>query len=90
MKDYKGGYVIVDATGLDLGNLGTVTGLYKQVKDAVAVNKPIMLRNVKNGTQNFTPIYAYGGEEVVDGSKMVFLSFFPVTLHISKADVVSM
>lgn len=82
-----GGYAMIDCTGLDLGNLGTVTGLYEKVKKAVGTNKPIMLNNIVNSTQAFTPIEAYGG---VESSTSVFLSFFPVTLHISNLDVVTM
>lgn len=58
MKDYKGGYVIVDATGVDLNNVAKVGGLYQQIMNAVAVNKAVMLRNVKNGTKTLTPIYS--------------------------------
>lgn len=81
------GYAMINCKGLDLGDLGTVTGLYDQVKNAVATNKPIVLNNVVNSTQEFTPITAYGG---VESSTSVFLSFFPITLHISNEDVVSM
>lgn len=82
----NGGYSMVDCVGLDLGNLGTVSGLYSQVKNAVKSNKPIYLYNVVNGEQAFTPIVAYGG---VESSTSVFLSFFSNTLHISSADVVT-
>lgn len=83
----NGGYSMVDCAGLDLGNLGTVSGLYSQVKNAVKSNKPIYLYNLVNGEQAFTPIVGYGG---VESSTSVFVSFFPVTLHISNADVVTM
>lgn len=83
----KGGYVSIDCTGLDLGDLGEVEGLYEKVKSAVALNKPIVLYNIVNSTQAFTPIQAFGG---VESSTSVFLSFFPVTIHISNEDVVSM
>lgn len=83
----NGGYAMVNCKGLDLGDLGTVTGLYDQVKKAVSTKKPIVLNNVVNSTQEFTPITAYGG---VESSTSVFLSFFPITLHISNEDVVTM
>lgn len=83
----KGGYALVDFSGVDLGNLGTVTGIYEKVKNAVSTNKPIVIYNVVNGDQAFTPITAYGG---VESSTSVFLSFFPVTLHISNEDVVTL
>ena len=82
----NGGYIMVDCVGLDLGDPGTVTGLYNKVKTAVNAGKPVVLHNLKNGTQKFSPIVAYGGEE---SSTSVFLSFFPITLHISNLDVVT-
>ena len=82
----NGGYSMVDCAGLDLGNPGTVSGLYAQVKNAVKSEKPIYLYNVVNGEQEFTPIVAYGG---IESSTSVFLSFFPITLHISNSDVVT-
>lgn len=82
----NGGYIMVDCTGLDLNSPGTITGLYKRVKTAVNSGKPIVLHGLKNDTQKFSPIVAFGGEE---SSTSVFLSFFPVTLHISNLDVVT-
>lgn len=84
---YNPGYVMVDCTGLDLGDLGTVTGLYAKVKGAVQSGKPIVLGGIVNGDQSFTPIAAFGG---VESTTSVFLSFFPVTIHISSSDVVTM
>lgn len=83
----KGGYCLVDCAGLDLSTLGTVPGLYKQIKSAVEANKPIVLCGVVNDEQAFTPMVAYGGTE---SASSVFVSFFPVTLHISSSDVVTM
>ena len=83
----KGGYAVIDCTGVDLGNLGTVSGLYQKAKSAVGTGKPLVLTGIKNSTQKFTDITAYGG---VESSTSVFLSFFPVTLHISNLDVVTM
>lgn len=83
----NGGYSMVDCTGVDLADLGTVPGLYDQVKAACSTNKPIVLYGLVNGTQEFTPVPAFGG---VESSTSVFLSFFPVTIHISNADVVTM
>ena len=83
----KGGYTNIDFTGVDLGNLGTVTGIYEKVKTAVETGKPMALYNIVNGTQKFTPIVAYGG---VESSTSVFLSFYPITLHISNEDAITM
>lgn len=83
----KGGYAIIDCTGVDLGNLGTVTGLYEKAKAAISTGKPLILKGVVNSTQKFTDMVAYGG---VESSTSVFLSFFPTTLHISNLDVITM
>lgn len=83
----NGGYSMLDCSGVDLGDLGAVTGLYARAKAALSTGKPVVLANIVNGTQEFSPIVAYGGEE---SATSVFLSFFPITLHISNQDVVSM
>lgn len=81
------GYALIDCTGVDLGDLGTVTGLYSKIKNALRTGKPLILENIVNSTQGFSPINAYGGSE---SSTSVFLSFFPITLHVNSSDVVSM
>lgn len=83
----NGGYVMVDCNGVDLNDLGTVTGLYKKVSGALETDKPIVLYNIVNDTQAFKPIIAFGGRE---SDRSVFLSFYPVTLHIDYQDHVTM
>lgn len=82
----NGGYALIDCEGLDLNDLGSVSGMYNAVKAAVDNDKVIVLANIVNNTQKFSPITAYGGIEAAG----VFVSFFPVTLHITDEDVVSM
>lgn len=81
----NGGYVIIDCSGLNLGSLGKVDGIYAKVKAAIDAEKPLYLGNVVNGTTKFSPIPAFGGVE--EGG--VFVSFEPVTIHITTGDVVS-
>ena len=81
----NGGYALIDAEGLDLNNPGTVSGLYNQIKAAVDNQKPMVFVGVKNNTQKFSPIVAYGGIE----ANGVFASFFPITIHVTSSDVVS-
>lgn len=57
----NGGYSMIDFSGCDLGNLGTVTGIYKRTKEAIETGKPLVLSGMVNGEQAFTPIIAYGG-----------------------------
>ena len=82
----NGGYCIIDCTGVDLGTLGEVPGFYEKVKNAINSKKPIVLSGIVNGNQAFTPIVAYGGYESANSA---FMSFFPVTLHISTLDVIT-
>ena len=83
---YNSGYVMVDCSGLDLGDPGTVDGLHNKVKAAVETGKPIILTGLVNGTQAFSPISAYGG---IESTTSVFLSFFPITVHIDSDDSVT-
>lgn len=81
-----GGYAIVNCEGINLGDPGEVTGIYEKFVTALASDKLLILENLRNGTQFFTPVPAFGGRE---SATSVFCSFFPVTLHISSSDVVS-
>ena len=83
----NGGYAMIDCSGVDLGNLATVPGIYAKTKDAIKTGKPIVLSGIVNGTQGFTPIVAFGG---IESATSVFLSFFPVTLHIASDDEITM
>lgn len=81
----NGGYALIDCTGLDLNDLGTVPGIYDSVRAAVVNDKPIVLVGVMNDEQAFSPITAYGAINGTD----IYVSFYPVTLHITNEDVVS-
>lgn len=83
----NGGYSMVDFTGLDLSNPGTISGIYQKTKAALSTGKPVVISGIKNGNQYFSPMTAYGG---VESETSVFLSFFPVTIHISNADIITM
>lgn len=82
----NGGYALVDFTGLDLSNPCPITGIYAKTKAALSTGKPVVISGVKNGNQYFSPMTAYGGFE---SSTSVFLSFFPVTIHISNLDAIT-
>lgn len=81
----NGGYALVDCAGVDLGDLGTVNGLYSKLDSAIKSGKFILLANVVNGDTTFSPIPAFGGYDE-DG---IFMSFEPVTIHVTSSDVVS-
>lgn len=82
----KGGYAMVDFTGLDLSDPGTISGIYAKTKAALETGKPVVISGIVNGDQAFTPMVAYGG---IESSTSVFLSFFPITLHISNLDAIT-
>lgn len=52
----KTGYHIIDAEGLNLNDLGKVTGLHKQCTDALAIGKATLFENVVNGDEALIPI----------------------------------
>lgn len=81
----NGGYALVDCTGVDLGDLGTVNGLYSKLDSAIKSGKFILLANVVNGDTSFSPIPAFGGYD----DDEIFMSFEPVTIHVTSSDVVS-
>lgn len=81
----NGGYALVDCVGVDLGDLGTVNGLYSKLDSAIKSGKFILLANVVNGDTTFSPIPAFGGHD----DEGIFISFEPVTLHVTSSDVVS-
>lgn len=54
-----GGYVIVDATGLDVSDTETqtISGLYAQLEAALSSKKPIVLVGMVNGDSEVSPTY---------------------------------
>ena len=52
----KTGYHIIDATGLDLNDLGKVDGIHASCKKALEINKPAFFEGVVNGDESIIPI----------------------------------
>lgn len=50
------GYHVVDATGLNLNDLGKVTGLHAKCEKALKINKPTFFEGVVNGDDAVIPI----------------------------------
>lgn len=50
------GYHIIDATGLDLDDLGKVDGLHDKCENALKINKPTFFENVVNDDEAVIPI----------------------------------
>lgn len=52
----KTGYHIIDATGLDLNDLGKVDGLHASCRKALEISKPTFFEGVVNGDESIIPI----------------------------------
>ena len=81
-----GGYTMVDATGLNLGSLTTVTGIYKKLMAAYNADKPVWLYNVVNGTAKFTPIPAFIALEVEGSTITIILTIMNLPYRVSADD----
>ena len=58
----KGGYINIDASGLDISKTEkqTINGIYKKILDAKKADKPIFLYNVVNGNSGkLSPIAVF-------------------------------
>lgn len=56
----NGGYVMLDATGVDLSADAkkTVTGLHAKIKKAIESEKPIVFYGIVNDTAKLAPVFA--------------------------------
>ena len=82
----KGGYTLVDCTGFDLGNPGTVTGIYQKMINAYNADKLVICQGMKNGTAKFTPIAGFIGLEVDGSTVTVVLTIMNLPYRISADD----
>lgn len=60
MANFNGGYIMVDATGLDVSvtdDSQTVTGLYDRLEEAITTGKPVMLCGAVNGDSPVSPAF---------------------------------
>lgn len=81
----KTGYLIIDAKGLDLDDLGKVTGLNAKCKKAIEIGKPVFLENVVNDDEALTPIPV----SLMMASTSVNIYAATGNLVVSSADVVN-
>lgn len=81
----KTGYHVIDATGLDLDDLGTVTGLNAKCKKALEIGKPVFIENVVNGSEKIIPIPV----SLMMASTSVNIYAATGNLVVSSADAVS-
>ena len=84
----KGGYTLVDCTGLDLSNVGKVAGIYNKMLTAYLANKLVICKNIKNGSAQFTPISAFLATETVDSATVIILTIMNIPYRITSDDTV--
>lgn len=84
----RGGYVMIDCTGLDLikgSTAQTINGLYAAVKSAMVVNKPIVAVNCNWDGKPVTPIYVMA----IDFTTAIICTASTLQVQITPEDVVT-
>lgn len=84
----KGGYSLIDATGLNLGNVGKVDGIYAKLMTAYKANKLVLLDGVVNGTAKFTPIPAFLATETVESATVIILTIMNLPYRVTSDDTI--
>ncbi len=89
MSPKIGGYVLVDAGGLDLTTGSTpvtIDGIYDRAADAMKTGKPIVAENLKYGTAPLTPVQCFGW---IGAGETIILVSATIHVHISTDDSVT-
>ena len=89
-ENMKGGYVLVDCTGLDLlsETTQTISGLYNKVKAAMATGKMIIAENMIWGDDGYiSPISVFGID--MGPSYGIYLTASTLQIRVSPANVVT-
>ena len=84
----KGGYTLVDCTGLDLGNVGKVDGIYQKLLTAYKSNKLVIAKNIVNGSAKFTPIAVFLATETVESATVIVLTIMNIPYRVSSNDTI--
>lgn len=83
-----GGYSLVDCTGLNLGSLAKIDGIYNKMLTAYKSNKFVLCANVVNGSAKFTPIPCFLATETVDTKIVIVLTLMNIPYRISDDDTI--
>ena len=75
----RGGYILVDATGIDLASAESqsVTGIWVKARNAAYSGKPIVAEGLIYGSYPVTPVTAFAF--IISSTEIAFIS---ATLHI--------
>lgn len=85
----KGGYTMIDCTGLDYtkgSTEQTMTGLYAKLKTAIKANKPIIAYNGTWGEHQMSPILCFAQEET---STLIIATASTLQIRVTSSDVVT-
>ena len=86
----KGGYTLVDCTGLDLNSLSTIDGIYEKFLAAYNTGKLAVLEGVKNSTAVYTPIPVFLYTAVVSSDTVVKFAIGSNTYIVADDDSVTL
>ena len=84
----KGGYSIVNCKGLDLGNVGKVTGIYQKMMTAYKSNKLVLAEGIVNGLAKFTPIPVFLATETSGNDTIIVMTLMNLPYRISPNDTI--
>lgn len=85
----KGGYVMIDCTGLDLtkgSTEQTITGLYSKVKNAMKANKPIYCNAVWGNYGKISPIACFAN---MSSTSNIIITSSTLQIVVTENDVVT-
>ena len=85
----KGGYTMIDCTGLDYikgSTEQTITGLYAKLEAAIKANKPIIAYNGTWGDHPMSPILCFAQEET---STLIIATASTLQIRVTSSDVVT-
>lgn len=87
----NGGYVLIDAAGVNLtaSSETTIDGIYNNVFRAMSVNKPIVLYNVLNGSEDTELLTPLGCVASLSAGTITVNTYIGKTFTITSADVVT-
>lgn len=86
----KGGYINIDASGLDVSKTEkqTINGIYKKILDAKKVDKPIFLYNVVAGNSGkLSPIVVFCS--FASDGETISCDFSSLQINVNKIDEVT-
>ena len=92
MNNVKGGYALIDCTGINLQAQSTVTitGLYARLSEAIKEQKFVLACNIEFGSGNkMTPVPVMVNFETTSANSDIVATSSTVQIWVDKDDVVT-